>query len=65
MKPGLGWTRDPALHLIALATAILGTALCASSHAGLGHRVRQVEHPRGCHACSVCPADMVARATPT
>jgi hypothetical protein len=60
MKPGLGWTIDPALHLIALSTAILGTALALSAHPGLWHRGGRIEHPAGCHACSFCPADVVA-----
>jgi hypothetical protein len=60
MKPGLGWTRDPALHLIALPTAIVGTLLALSSHAGLGHGGPRSEHPASCHACSVCPPEVVA-----
>ena len=26
----------------------------------MGHRSRRIEHPPGCHACSVCPPDAVA-----
>jgi hypothetical protein len=59
-KSGLGWTRDPALHLIAVSTAILGTAVALSSHGGLGHWGRRSEHPTSCHACSVCPPEVVA-----
>ena len=47
MKPGLGWTRDPALHLIALSTAILGTALALSSHPGVGQRRPADRAPAG------------------
>ncbi len=57
MRPGLGWSRDPALHLIALSTVILGTAVALGSHAGVGNREEPIAHPRGCHACSVCPRE--------
>jgi hypothetical protein len=60
VKPGLGWTHDPALHLIALTTAIVGAALALSSHAGPGHRGPRSEHPASCHACSVCSSEAVA-----
>jgi hypothetical protein len=61
MKPGLGWTRDPALHLIAVTTALVG-AVVLGAHAWGSHTNTRVEHPRGCHACSVCsPAVIAAR----
>jgi hypothetical protein len=60
MKPGSGWTRDPALHVLAFSTVIVGTALALSPHPELVQRSRRLEHPPGCHACSVCPADVAA-----
>jgi hypothetical protein len=62
MRPGLGWTGDPALHLIAVLTALLGAALALGTHAPRLHADTRVEHPPGCHACSVCsPEAMAAR----
>ena len=60
MKPGLGWTRDPALHLIALSTAILGTALALNSHSAPWHRSRPIKHRPGCRACSFCRPEVAA-----
>jgi hypothetical protein len=60
MKPALGWTRDPALHLIAVSTALVGAALALGTHAWGSHTSARVEHPAGCHACSVCPSEAAA-----
>jgi hypothetical protein len=60
MKPGLGWARDPALHLIALSTAILGAALALSAHPGHWRGDQGFAHPPGCHACSACRPEVAA-----
>jgi hypothetical protein len=62
MKPGLLWTGDPALHLIAAATALAAAALALGAPAARSHANVRVEHPPRCHACSVCsPEAMAAR----
>jgi hypothetical protein len=60
MKPGPGWTGDPALHLIAVTTALLGAALAVGTHAWRSHTNSPVEHPSGCHACSFCSPETTA-----
>jgi hypothetical protein len=60
MKPRLGWTRDPAFHLITLATVVLATALAVHSRAWGGRLGGEVSHPPACHACSLCPQDVAA-----
>jgi hypothetical protein len=60
MKPGLGWTGDPALHLIAVSTALLGAAVAAGSYVLGPHASVMVKHPPGCHACSLCSPESVA-----
>jgi hypothetical protein len=60
MKQGLGWLGDPSLHLIALSTVLLGAVLALNSGSWGRFAARAVEHPPGCHACSVCPPDVVA-----
>ena len=60
MKPGRGWAHDPALHLIAILTVILGAGLALSSPIGMSQRDQRIEHPPGCHACSACPREVAA-----
>jgi hypothetical protein len=60
MKPGPGWTGDPALHVIAVTTALVGVALALGTHAWRSYANAQVEHPLGCHACSFCSPEAVA-----
>jgi hypothetical protein len=62
MKHWLVWMRDPALHLIVLAIAVLvvagalnGSWLGFASRLGAGPN-----HPPGCHACSLCPPGAAA-----
>jgi hypothetical protein len=62
MKSGLLWTGDPALHLIGVATALAAAALALGASTSRSHANVRVEHPPGCHACSVCsPEAMAAR----
>jgi hypothetical protein len=62
MKSGLLWTGDPALHLIAVATALAAAALALGAPTARSHANVRVHHPPGCHACSVCsPEAMAAR----
>src|SRR5947209_4323426 len=60
MTQRLGWTRDPALHLIALTTILLGAALTLSARPWRSHPSEGVDHPPGCHACSVCRPEAAA-----
>ncbi len=62
MTRWLVWMRDPALHLIVLAMALLGAAGALSgprlgTRSGLG---ATPIHPPGCHACSLCPSGAAA-----
>jgi hypothetical protein len=60
MRFGLGWIRDPSLHLIALSTALLGIALASQSRPWSWFSAAEIPHPPGCHACSVCPPGAAA-----
>jgi hypothetical protein len=60
MKHRLGWMGDASLHLIALTTALMGVALALNSHSWWSHRSNEIDHPPGCHACSVCPPEVAA-----
>jgi hypothetical protein len=60
MKPGLGWAADPALHLIAASTVLLGAAMALGMQARRPHVSDRVIHPQGCHACSFCSAESIA-----
>ncbi len=62
MMRWLVWMRDPALHLIVLAMALLGAA-GALGGPWLGWASRRgatPKHPPGCHACSLCPPGSAA-----
>jgi hypothetical protein len=60
MKPGLGWTRDPSLHLVALFIALFSGALVLNACAWRSPKSERVVHPRSCHACSVCSPETIA-----
>ena len=60
MKQWLGWMRDPTLHLIALAIAVLGAFVGVSSPSWWWSSSDRPEHPANCHACSMCPPDVAA-----
>jgi hypothetical protein len=60
MKHRFGWMSDASLHLIALTTALMAVALALNSRSWWSHRDVRVDHPSGCHACSVCPPEVAA-----
>jgi hypothetical protein len=57
MNSAPSWTRDPALHLITLATLLVAVALAVTTRPAPWFSRRPVLHPPGCHACALCPPD--------
>jgi hypothetical protein len=60
MKHRFGWLNDPSLHLIAITTALMGAVVAFNARSWWSPRTREVVHPPGCHACSICSHEAVA-----
>jgi len=60
MRQSLGCLSDPSLHLITLSTVLMGAVLALNSGSWGQSSAGRIDHPPGCHACSVCPPDVAA-----